>query len=83
MEYVILIISLLLIHACLLWYQISASSDNLPGRWYMTVLYCNVKKCEFDKKKIEFLGVNVSQDGFEMEDKKIADVLDWQRPMSV
>ena len=48
-----------------------------------TVLYCNAKKCEFDKKKIEFLGVNVSQDGFEMEDKKIADVLDWQRPTSV
>ena len=43
-----------------------------------TVLCCNVKKCEFDKKKIEFLGVNVSQDGFEMEDKKIADVLNWQ-----
>ena len=47
------------------------------------ILYCNAKKCEFDKKKIEFLGVNVSQDGFEMEDKKIANVLDWQRPMSV
>ena len=42
------------------------------------VLYCNVKKCKFNKKKIEFLGVNVSQDGFEMEDKKIADVLNWQ-----
>ena len=48
-----------------------------------TILYCNAKKCEFDKKKIEFLGVNVSRDGFEMEDKKIADVLDWQRPTSV
>ena len=47
------------------------------------ILYCNVKKCKFDKKKIEFLGVNVSRDGFEMEDKKIADVLDWQRPTSV
>ena len=47
------------------------------------VLYCNVKKCEFNKKKIEFLGVNISQDGFEMEDKKIADVLNWQQPMSV
>ena len=47
------------------------------------VLYCNTKKCEFNKKKIEFLGVNVSRDGFEMEDKKIADALDWQRPTSV
>ena len=41
------------------------------------VLYCNAKKCKFNKKKIEFLGVNISQDGFEMEDKKIADILDW------
>ena len=47
------------------------------------ILYCNVKKCKFNKKKIEFLGVNVSRDGFEMEDKKIANVLDWQRPMSM
>ena len=47
------------------------------------VLHCNVKKCEFNKKKIEFLGVNISQDGFEMEDKNIADVLNWQQPMSV
>ena len=47
------------------------------------ILYCNVKKCKFNKKKIEFLGVNVSWDGFEMEDKKIANVLDWQRPTSM
>ena len=47
------------------------------------ILYCNTKKCKFDKKKIEFLGVNVSWDGFKMEDKKIADVLDWQQPTSV
>ena len=42
------------------------------------VLYCNAKKCKFNKKKIEFLGVNISQDGFEMEDKKITNVLNWQ-----
>ena len=48
-----------------------------------TVLYCNVKKCKFNKKKIEFLGVNVSWDGFKMEDKKIADVLNWQQPTSM
>ena len=42
------------------------------------VLYCNAKKCKFNKKKIEFLGVNISRDGFKMEDKKIANVLDWQ-----
>ena len=42
------------------------------------ILYCNAKKCKFNKKKIEFLGVNISRDGFEMEDKKIANVLNWQ-----
>ena len=47
------------------------------------ILYCNAKKCEFNKKKIEFLGVNVSRDGFKMEDKKIANVLNWQQPTSM
>ena len=46
-------------------------------------LYCNLKKCKFHWKKMEFLGVNVSSDGFEMEDKKIADVHDWEHPTSV
>ena len=44
-------------------------------------LYCNPKKCEFHQKKMEFLGVNVSSDGFKMEDKKITD--DWEHPTSV
>ena len=48
-----------------------------------TILYCNTKKCKFNKKKIEFLGVNVSWDRFEMEDKKIANVLNWQQPTSM
>ena len=56
---------------------------SVPQCLKNAVLYCNAKKCEFDKKKIEFLGVNVSWDGFEMEDKKIADVLDWQQPTSM
>ena len=46
-------------------------------------LYCNPKKCEFHWKKMEFLSVNVSSDGFEMEDKKIADVCDWEHPTSI
>ena len=32
---------------------------------------------------MEFLGVNVSSDRFEMEDKKIADVHNWEHPTSV
>ena len=46
-------------------------------------LYCNPKKCKFHWKKMEFLSVNISSNGFEMEDKKIADVHDWECPTSV
>ena len=48
-----------------------------------TGLYCNLKKCKFHQKKMEFLGVNISSDGFKMEDKRIADVCDWECPTSV
>jgi hypothetical protein len=34
-------------------------------------LFCNAKKCEFHRKKIEFLRVNVSCEGFEMDDKRL------------
>ena len=47
-----------------------------------TGLYCNPKKCEFHQKK-EFLSVNISSNGFEMEDKKIADVCDWEHSTSI
>jgi hypothetical protein len=46
-------------------------------------LFCNAKKCEFHQKKIEFLGVDVSHEGFEMDDKKITDVVQWQWPTTV
>jgi transposase InsO family protein len=41
------------------------------------------KKCEFHQKKIEFLRVDVSRKGFEMDDKKIMDIVQWQWPMMV
>jgi len=46
-------------------------------------LFCNPKKCEFHQTKIEFLGVDVSRQGFEMDDKKIADIVQWQNPTMV
>jgi len=46
-------------------------------------LFCNPKKCEFHKPKIKFLGVNISQKGFEMDDKKITTISEWQHPTSV
>jgi hypothetical protein len=48
-----------------------------------TNLFCNAKKCEFHQKKIEFLRVDISREGFEMDDKKIMDVVQWQQPTMV
>jgi hypothetical protein len=46
-------------------------------------LFCNPKKCEFHQPKIEFLGVDISQNGFEMDDKKTSAITNWQRPTSI
>ena len=46
-------------------------------------LFCNPKKCEFHQPKIEFLGVDISRDGFEMDEKKTSVIAAWQRPTSV
>jgi len=43
----------------------------------------NPKKCEFHKEKIDFLGVELSANGFEMEQVKINTVRDWQPPQTV
>ena len=46
-------------------------------------LYTNAKKCEFHKERMEFLGVDVSKDGFEMERVKVEMVRDWKPPRNV
>jgi anti-sigma28 factor (negative regulator of flagellin synthesis) len=46
-------------------------------------LFCNMKKCEFHQKKIEFLRVDISHEGFKMDDKKIMDVMQWQWPTTM
>ena len=46
-------------------------------------LFCNPKKCEFHQAKIEFLGVDISRNGFEMDDKKITTIAEWECPTSV
>ena len=46
-------------------------------------LFCNPKKCEFRKPKIEFLGVDISQHGFEMDEKKTSMIAGWQNLTSV
>jgi Reverse transcriptase (RNA-dependent DNA polymerase) len=46
-------------------------------------LFANAKKCEFHKERMEFLGVDVSLEGFEMETVKVEAVRDWQPPKNV
>jgi hypothetical protein len=40
-------------------------------------LYLRPEKCEFEKTKIEYLGVIISQNKVEMDPVKIAGVVDW------
>ena len=46
-------------------------------------IYLNPKKCEFHKEKVEFLGVELSRDGFEMERGKVNTITEWQPPRNV
>ena len=46
-------------------------------------LYCNAKKCDFHKEKIEFLGVDVSQHRFEMDTVKVEAICKWKPPCNM
>jgi len=43
-------------------------------------LYLKPEKCEFEKEKIEYLGLVISRDKVEMDPVKIAGVMDWPAP---
>ena len=43
----------------------------------------NLKKCMFHQLKLEFLGIDISKQGFEMDEKKISVIVEWQKPTSV
>ena len=43
-------------------------------------LYLRAEKCEFEKERIEYLGVIISLDRVEMDPVKIAGVADWSSP---
>jgi len=47
-----------------------------------TKLFTKAKKCEFHKE-MELLGIRVTTEGFEMEDKKVTEVWQWQPPKNV
>jgi len=46
-------------------------------------LFAKAKKCEFHKKEMELLGIRVTTEGFEIEDKKLTEVRQWQPPRNV
>jgi hypothetical protein len=48
-----------------------------------TGIYLNPKKCEFHKEKIDFLGIELSEKGFEMESVKTQAIHNWQPPKNV
>jgi hypothetical protein len=43
-------------------------------------LYLQPEKCEFEKTKIEYLGIIISHNKVEMDPVKIAGVADWPTP---
>ena len=67
----------------------ATEAEHVPGVHNMLQLLqkanltCNLKKCFFHQSKLEFLGVDISKDGFEMDKKKIRVIEEWQNPMSV
>jgi hypothetical protein len=43
----------------------------------------NPKKCEFHKDRVDFLGVELSAEGFEMEHVKVEAIREWKPPRTV
>ena len=48
-----------------------------------TGLFANARKCDFHKERMNFLGVDVSPEGFEMEQVRVETVADWKPPKTV
>ena len=52
----------------------TTEEEHVPGVWtvlhllWKVKLICNLKKCYFHQPKLEFLGVNISEKGFEMDE---------------
>ena len=43
-------------------------------------LYCNLKKCEFDTDRVDFLGFQVSTEGVGMEPSRVRSIKEWPEP---
>jgi hypothetical protein len=59
------------------------TNHNFMQRCREAGIFLNPKKCEFHKEKVDFLGVELSAKGFEMEHVKVDAVREWQPPRNV
>ena len=46
-------------------------------------LYKNPKKCKFDRDSVEYLGYIISENGIQINPKKLNTILDWPVPTSI
>ncbi|QRW24093.1 Retrotransposable element Tf2 protein [Rhizoctonia solani] len=46
-------------------------------------LFCNIKKCHFHVKKIDYLGFIISEFGIEVNQSKVTDAMNWSVPKNV
>ena len=46
-------------------------------------LYAKISKCEFGKRKVEFLGDFVSEEGIAMDPDKVKAIVDWKPPTNL
>ncbi|QRW18405.1 Retrotransposable element Tf2 protein [Rhizoctonia solani] len=46
-------------------------------------LFCNIKKCHFHVKKIDYLGFIILESGIEVDQSKVTDAMNWSTPKNV
>ncbi|QRW15631.1 Retrotransposable element Tf2 protein [Rhizoctonia solani] len=46
-------------------------------------LFCNIEKCHFHVKRIDYLGFIISEFGIEVDQSKVTDAMNWSTPKNV
>lgn len=57
--------------------------DLVLGKLLENQLFANIKKCEFGKSVIGYLGHVVSENGVEVEQNKVQAMLEWKSPTNL
>ena len=58
----------------------SNSACRVLGRLAEHELFLRPEKCEFEKTRIEYLGLIISENHVEMDPVKVAEVAEWPEP---